>query len=423
VEIEGAPGGLPLPPPQLPSKVGIRSILADPPVRIIILVIFVVMLGFGIILPVLPLYARSFGVGYDAASLLISGFAFTRLVIDPVSGPIVDRLGERITAALGLGIVSASSVLTGLAPTFTLAVVFRSLGGAGSAMLFTALTSYLLKVVPKDRMGRTLGLFYGSFNVGVIAGGPIGGLLGEHLGLASPLFFYAGLLVVSVVLFLRFVPDPEAGADPNEATEHGSPAAAPSVVEMLRNRAFITTIYLNFAYLWIIGGVFDTLVPLFGEDKLGLSPGGIGVIFAIVLAAELAVLYPAGSATDRYGRRVVAVPATAALAAGAAMLGLAGSPLAYGLLMIPLGLASGFAGVPPGAMLSDIAPGQRSGTAVGIFRFAGDLGITLGPLAAGLATKHLGFGRAFMLCAIPVAFGAVLAATTPETLASRSRSS
>jgi MFS family permease len=192
-----------------------------------------------------------------------------------------------------------------------------------------------------------------------------------------------------------------------------------SVGDLLRNRAFLTTIYLNFAYLWIIGGVFDTLVPLFGEDKLGLSPGGIGVIFAIVLAAELAVLYPAGSAADRFGRRFVAVPATAGLAVGAALLGLAGSPLAYGLLMIPLGLASGFAGVPPGAMLSDIAPGQRSGTAVGIFRFTGDLGITLGPLAAGLATSYLGFGPAFMLCAIPVAFGAVLVALTPETLASR----
>src|SRR5205823_2850168 len=103
---------------------------------------------------------------------------------DPVAGPpsgpapaekagirvIVARLGERTAAALGVAIVGVSAVLTGLAPTFALAVVFRASGGGGSAMLFTALTSYLLKVVPKERMGRTLGLFYGSFNVGVIAG-------------------------------------------------------------------------------------------------------------------------------------------------------------------------------------------------------------------------------------------------------------
>jgi DHA1 family multidrug resistance protein-like MFS transporter len=152
---EGARGAVQAP----GSKAGIREILSDPAVRTVILVIFVVMLGFGLVLPTLPLYAKSFGVGDDAAGLLISAFAFTRLAIDPVSGPIVNRLGERRAASLGLFIVAVSAVATGLAPTFVLAVVLRGAGGAGSAMLFTALTSYLLKVVPKERMGRTLGLF------------------------------------------------------------------------------------------------------------------------------------------------------------------------------------------------------------------------------------------------------------------------
>ena len=127
--IEGPTGGLPLPPP---SKVGIRVILSDPAVRIVIIVVFVVMLGFGIILPILPLFARSFGVGYDAAGLLVSAYAFTRLLVDPISGPIVDRLGERVAAAVGVFIVGVSAVATGLAPNFALAVVFRAVGGAGS---------------------------------------------------------------------------------------------------------------------------------------------------------------------------------------------------------------------------------------------------------------------------------------------------
>src|SRR5437764_9048817 len=104
--------------------------------------------------------------------------------------------------------VGVSSVLTGLAPNFPLAVVFRGLGGAGSSVLFAALYSYLLKVVPKDRMARTLGVFYGSFNVGFIAGGPIGGAVAQHLGLASPLFVYAALCALAAVLYLRFVTDP-----------------------------------------------------------------------------------------------------------------------------------------------------------------------------------------------------------------------
>src|SRR5947208_5548575 len=117
------------------EKVTIRSILADRAVRVIMVITFVVMLGFGIIAPILPLYARSFGVGYGAAGLLISAFAFTRLLFDLVAGPIVDRYGERAAVTGGLLVVVVSSVLTGLAPTFVLAVVFRGAGGAGSSVM------------------------------------------------------------------------------------------------------------------------------------------------------------------------------------------------------------------------------------------------------------------------------------------------
>jgi MFS family permease len=397
-------------------KVGIRVILSDPAVRIVILVVFVVMLGFGLILPVLPLYAQSFGVGYDAVGLMVSAFAFTRLAVDPVSGPIVDRLGERAAAAVGLAIVAVSAVLTGLAPTFMLAVIFRGAGGAGSAMLFTGLTSYLLKVVPKDRMGRTLGLFYGSFNVGVIAGGPLGGSIARYFGLASPLFFYAGLLLVAGAMFLRFVPDPD--PTPSRREADGEERQRGSVAALLGRREFLTAIALNFAYLWIIAGAFDTLIPLFGHDRLGMSAQGIGVIVAVALVGELVVLYPAGSALDRHGRKWVAVPSMLALAGTVAMLGMAGSQIAFGGLMGLLGLASGVAGMPAGAMLADIAPG-RSGTAVGIFRFAGDLGFTLGPLFAGFAVSAFGFRWAFALSAIPLVLVALVAATSEETLKRR----
>src|SRR6266571_2634753 len=366
-----------------PPKVGIRVILADPAVRTIILVIFVVMLGFGLVAPILPLYARSFGVGYDAAGLLVSAFAFARLIVDPFSGPVVDRIGERLSAAIGLGVVAVSSVLAGLAPNFPLAVIFRGAGGTGSALLFTALTSYLLKVVPKDRMARTLGLFYGAFNVGVIAGSPLGGLIANRMGLAAPLFFYAGLLVVSGVLYLRFIHDPPPqGGDGDDREE---PAPAPGIRELVRGRAFVTTIFLEFAYLWMVAAVYDTLVPLFGHDHLGMSTVGIGGVFSLALFTELLVLYPAGSAADRFGRRPVTIPSMAGLGAMVAVLGFAPGPVTFDVLMAGLGLGSGIAGVPPGAMLSDVAPGQRSGTAVGIFRFAGDLGFVLGPLVAGWA--------------------------------------
>ena len=391
---------------------GLRATFADPAVRVIIPIVFVVMLGFGIVVPILPLFARSFGVGYGAAGLLISGFAFTRLVAGPVAGPLVDRWGERVSAATGVTIVGVSSLLTGLAPTYPLALAFRGAGGAGSALLFTALMSYLLKTVRKARMGRTLGLFYGSFNLGLIAGAPLGGVIAEQFGLASPLFFYAALLFVSGVMYLWLVRNPAPAAKPAEEVD----VLASGMRHLLRRRAFLTTIFLNFSYLWMVAAVFDTLVPLFGQEGLSMSPGAIGAIFAVALATELVVLYPAGSAADRLGRRRVVIPSMAALAILVSTLGLAPNPLVLGALMALLGIASGYAGVPPGAMLADVAPGERSGTAVGIFRFAGDVGFVLGPLVGGFAASAFGFRPAFWIASIPIVLGLILAVRTPETL-------
>src|SRR5262245_6132978 len=125
------------------EKVSLRLILSDRTVRVVLLIVFVIMLGFGIIAPILPLYARSFGVSYGTASLLISAFAFARLIFDPVAGPIVDRYGERVSAIVGVTVVGVSAFLAALATNFPLVVLFRGAGGLGSSLFFAGLYSYL----------------------------------------------------------------------------------------------------------------------------------------------------------------------------------------------------------------------------------------------------------------------------------------
>src|SRR5438034_4375664 len=255
------------------EKVSLRQILTDRAVRIPVLIVFVIMLGFGLIAPILPLYARSFGVSYDAASLLISTFAFARLVFDPIAGPVVDRYGERWCAMTGLMFVGVSSLLAGLARSFPLVVLFRGAGGLGSSLFFAALYSYLLKIVPSNRMGRTMSVFYGALNVGIIAGGPIGGSVAHLWGLRSPLFVYSGLCLLSGLLYLRFMPDP-----PVRVAEEGRPAAPSGwratrrqIAELLRNRSFVTVLVLNMTFFWAVAGGYDTLVPLFAKEALGMS--------------------------------------------------------------------------------------------------------------------------------------------------------
>lgn len=388
---------------------GFRDILRIPEIRAAMIGTFVLMLGFGILSPVLPNYARSFGVGYDAVGILVASFSLTRLAFDPVVGRFIDRFGERAMATAGAVVVGATSGLAALAPTFPLLVVFRAAGGAGSALFFAALLSFLLRTIPPDRVGRVMSVYYASFNVGIIAGQPLGGLVANWFGLASPLWVYAGSCFVSAWLFYRAIRNPERPA--NEVRRGG-------LRRLPWRRPFVTVLTVNGAYLFMIGAVFSTLIPLFGreDEGVGLSLSGVGLGLAIATATEFAVLFPAGKATDRRGRKAVLVPAFAGLAAITAVLGLANHAVSFMVAMGVLGVVSGYAGVPPAAMLQDLTPEGLSGSAVAAFRFVGDLGFVLGPLAAGWTASAFGFGTAFLACAIPsaVAFGLLL--SIPETM-------
>jgi MFS family permease len=403
-------------------RVGIGAILSDRRVTAVMLVVFIVMAGAGLVLPILPLFARSFGVGYGAVGLLVSAYGLARLIFDLVAGPIVDRFGERVTAVGGLAVIALGSALTGIASSFGMAVVTWAAAGVGSAIALAALYTRVLRVVPTQQMARTLGIFYGAFNTGFVAGGAASGLIADRFGLAGPLLANAVVVTLAAVLWLALIPavrrsGPAAG---RTAPPGGSPppdrGAGGNLARLLRTPGLVPVVVTNFAYLWMVAVVFDTLVPLFASDVLGLSTVGIGVVFAVALAAEFVVLYPAGSVADQRGRKPVLVPALAGLAVATAAVGWAPTPLLLGVLLAVLGVMSGAAGVPPGAMLSDVAPTQASGTAVGVFRFCGDLGFTLGPLLAGWAIPVVGFRWAFALAAIPTAVALAFIVRTPETL-------
>ena len=394
---------------------GIRSLLADRRVAAVIGLALLVMVGTGLVLPILPLYARSFGVGYGATGVLIGAYAAARLVADLASGLVIGRFGERRSAASGLALIAASAVATGLAPTFWAAVAFWTVSGLGSSVVFAAMYSHLIKLAPPGRMGRTLSLLYGAFNVGIVAGGFLSGVIAHELGLAAPLFFMAAVAVTTAFLYLRFLPDVPLGSEPESRLEP-RPRVRDAVRSVLRRRGFAMVLATNFAYLWMIAAVLDTLLPLYADDEIGLSTVGIGIVLALFLMVEFVVLYPAGAIADRRGRKAVMVPSLAALAIATAAIGWTESALAFGLAATLLGIPSGFAGVPPAAMLADVIPRRESPIAVGVFRFAGDLGFTIGPLVAGFVASAFGFRTAFVVTAIPTLGALLFVLATPETL-------
>ena len=388
-----------------------RAILSDRSVASVIALALFLNLGTGIVLPILPLFARSFGVDYGQAGLLVGAFYFARLMSDLAASAVVNRLGVRRSAGSGLILLAVGALLTGLSPSFWVAVICWASAGAGAGIVFAAMYNALIRGVDRSRMARALSLFYGAFNGGVVAGGFVGGLVASRLGLAAPLFFLAGIAGALAIVMMRLLREPEPAV--TAATLEAKPA---SVLTLLRIPGFAAAVVAALANLWAFGAVFNTLVPLFARDRLHLSTLGIGMLYAIALAVEFLAYYPAGSWADTRGRRYVLIPAFALLAIATVSLGWATSVVVFAVLLAILGMASAFSGVPPGAMLADVLPVRESARGVAIFRFGVDVGFTLGPLVAGLTAGAFGFSAAFAIAGVPCLVALAVVSLGRETL-------
>jgi len=394
----------------------VRAILSDPSVATVIVLALFLNLGTGIVLPILPLFARSFGVDYGQAGLLVGAFYFARLLSDLTAGAVINRFGVRRSAGSGLVLLALGALLTGLSPSFSLALICWAAAGAGAGTVFAAMYNALLGAVAKSRMARALSLFYGAFNGGVVAGGFIGGLVASRLGLAAPLFCLAGIAGVLAIVMVGLLREPPRTIPTSEESAGPVIKNRPSILTILRIPGFAAAVVAALANLWVFGAVFNTLVPLFARDRLHLSTLGIGVLYAIALAAEFLGYYPAGSWADSRGRRYVLIPALALLAVATLSLGWATTAVLFAVLLAMLGIASAFSGVPPAAMMADVLPVSESARGIAIFRFGVDVGFTLGPLVAGLAAGAYGFGAAFAIAGVPAVVALVVVSLSRETL-------
>lgn len=370
---------------------------------------FAVAVGFGIVAPALPVYARQFGVDRTAAGVVISVFAVMRIVSAPFVGRLVDRFGERRVLATGIGIVAVSSALAGLAGSYPELVVLRGFGGLGSAMFSVSGMTLLLRSVSAGQRGRATGMYSGAFLVGGITGPALGGVV-TGVSIRLPFFLYAGTLVVAGGIGLRQL-RPRVGS----ATGGGAaPGPRTSFRSALRHPAYRAALAANLADNWASIGVRSALIPLFVVDVLHRSSLVTGAAFVTVAVVNAAVLLPAGRLADTIGRRPILVVGLSFSAIALGLLAVVPGVTGLFVAMAVLGFGSGLLDVAPAAIVGDVA-GNRGGTLVAGYQMSGDLGTVAGPVVAGHLADVAGYGVAFGASAGLVGLVAVLAATAPET--------
>ena len=372
---------------------------------------FTVALGYGIVAPAIPAFARQFGVSTAAAASVISAFALMRVLGALPAGRLVDRFGEHIVVAAGIAVVAVSSVLAGLSQSFEQLIVLRGVGGLGSAMFSVGSQTLLLVSVPSGQRGRASGLYSGGFLLGGISGPAVGGLVAAW-SLRAPFLLYGGLLVVPALIAafgFRDVPGRRSAA-----ARPVRPFAA--VAAALRSRAFRAAASANLADGFAAVGVRAAIVPLFVRDVLHRSAVWTGAGFLMFAGLNAVMLLPGGRVADAVGRRPVIIAGCAASAGGMAMLALLPSVGGYLAGLAVVGLGSGLLDVAPSAMIGDIMP-EQGGSLVASYQMAGDAGVVSGPVVAGFLVDTFSYAAAFGMAAVALGLAAVLGLFAPETRA------
>lgn len=363
-------------------------------VAVLTAVSFSVAIGYGVVVPAIPLFARSFGVSHAAAGAVISTFAFMRLATGLFGGRLVDRFGERLVLSVGVAIVAASSALAGLAQTYSQLLILRSLGGIGSSMFTISAASLLLRIVPDDQRGRSQSIYQSGFLIGGITGPAIGGVL-TAISIRAPFFVYAMSLTVAGLIAAIFLSHSRLSATRGGVDiASRNQGAHTSLKDALRMESYLTALACSFALGWTIYGMRATLVPLFISEHLKLSPSWTGLGFTAASITGALTLLPAGQLSDAKGRRPALL--VGIVTGIVAFLLLIWSPN-IALVVIAMGLtgiAGSFFGTTPAAIVGDILQG-RGGQVIALFQMASDFGSILGPLVAGWLADRFSYQAAF----------------------------
>ena len=336
---------------------------------------FLIAVGFGVMSPVLPIYARTFGVSSFLIGLVVSSLSILRLTTMPVSSWLMRWIGPRELAIAGCVLIAFTTFMIGIADSYWGILLWRGLSGFGSALYAVSSMALLFAAAPPQLRGRSNAIAGGGFVFGGMAGPALGGLVAQ-ISIHAPFFFYAVTLAVSAVVMLVFLP--RTPVQEREELKH----ATIGLAALVRDRRFRAAIVVNFGNGWQSNGVRSLLIPLFVVETLGKTTTWTGMAFAVAAVAQAACLPLAGWGTDRLGRRfmlLVGGTVTATVSIGFA---LTHSYIVLVVLMCVYSMGVAATSSSAQALLADTVPVSAS-SGLAAYQMAGDIGGILGPLVAG----------------------------------------
>ncbi len=348
---------------------------------VVFTIVFIDLVGFGIVLPLMPAFAATYGIAPAAIGVLVTSFSVLQLVVSPLWGGLSDRIGRRPVLLIGLAGSALSYVLFAFAGGFWTLLLSRVIAGSMGATVGVA-QAYVADITPPERRAQSLGVLGAGFALGFILGPAIGGVLYQH-GHAAAGWVAAALCGANALAALLWLP---------ETPQHRSRRAGGRVPARTLAAPLAATFLLIAAF-----AVIHVSLPLLAQGELKLTTRRIGMLFAFSgVISAIVQGGVVGRLAPRVGEARLALVGGLLMAVGLALM--PGSAHVGHLYFAIAFLSTGSAASNPAilAVVSRTTASHLQGSALGVMQTAQNLGRIVGPLVAGALYGSLGHAAPFL---------------------------
>ena len=362
------------------------------PLLIIFLTIFVNLIGFGIIIPLLPFYAETFGASPLVIGLLFAVFSICQLVAAPVLGDLSDRYGRRPVLIFSLLGTVVSFVMLAVAHSVTMLFLARIVDGLSGGNISTA-RAYVADVTePKDR-ARAYGLIGAAFGLGFIVGPALSGVL-ARVSYTAPIWAAASVTLVATAVAWLWLPETVHRA------QAGTGQPFRSLPALLRRPQLGRVLIIDFVY-WFAFAMFQTTFALFTARRFSFDASQTGYCFAAF--GVLGALVQGGMIrpiVKRLGDQPTFIAGLACAIAGLVAAALTHSVAMFAAALVPLAFGMGFGHPTMSSLVSRSARGDEQGRVQGAASAVESLGRTVGPVWGNASLQRFGEGMPFLSAAV-----------------------
>ena len=359
------------------------------------------LVGFGIIVPILPRYAERFGASGIQVGLLVASFSAAQFVCSPLLGRLSDRVGRKPVLLLSLFGTAIGSFVTAAAGSLWVLFAGRIIDGMSGASVAVA-QGAVTDVAPEADRPRLLGVLSAAFGVGFVIGPAIGGLAslgGPHL----PFVVAGTVALINAMIAIRRLPETRRPAAPEARARRGAPSASPLT-------RLWTLALVGFLAICAFSG-FETTFALFADRRFGLTEGPVAVVFLAVglllVVVQIRLVAPVSARLGPLGALQLGLTCNAI---GLALLAVTRSWLLLVPALALLTVGQGIALPNLTAAVANRAPDEQRGEALGFQQRWQAMGRIVGPVIAGVLFQQIGVGA-------PYVAGAALAAAAVTMLA------